>query len=64
MNSFLYIRCGLKRLNKYYQNFPITKDLIQKCHTNIYNIKIEPSGSEEYTFDDVLNMWPKAGIFV
>ena len=48
MNSLLYIRCGLKRLIKGCQSFQITKELIQKCDTNIYNIITEPSESEVF----------------
>ena len=43
MNLLLYIRCGLKRWNKCCQSFQITKELIQKCDTNIYNVITKPS---------------------
>lgn len=36
MNSLLYIRCGLKRLNKCCQSFEITKDLLKKFDKDIY----------------------------
>lgn len=58
MNSLLYIRCGLKRMNTCCENFKITNDLIKKCDKNIYynDISNESSEANEYTFDDVFNL--------
>lgn len=36
VNSLLYIRCGLKRINKCCQNFKITNDLIKSFDKSIY----------------------------
>ena len=44
------------QLEENYRVFFLTKELIQKCHTNLYDIKIDPSESEKYAFEDVLHM--------
>lgn len=55
MNSLLYIRCGLKRLNKCCENFKITNDLIKKCDRNIYYNDMSSDDSEaneEHSLDE------------
>lgn len=59
MNSLLYIRCGLKRLNVCCKNFKITNDLIKKCDKSIYyknNLSNYSESDDEYSFDDVFHM--------
>lgn len=59
MNSLLYIRCGLKRINKCCKDFQITKDLIRNCDKNIYNNDdhfADSSDVEEYSFNEEFNL--------
>lgn len=57
INSLLYIRCGLKRLDKCCNSFEIPKHLIEKCDSSIYNHNNlnELFENETYTFDDIFN---------
>lgn len=60
INSLLYIRCGLKRLNKCCQNFELTKDLINNYKKSIYrndnDTSSDSSEVEEYSYDDIFNI--------